>query len=364
MGLNPDKGKRFGHVSAIIDALGLNQLAIDKFLDAHIREEDKPKVLAEAMLDEREIVVLNNLARSNYVMSEEEKIGYVIDMISTEGMGTLVLGVRGSGKTCAVIYIAESLLRRGIRVYWYGFHPELRKAYPEIVQSFDWKDFKEGVVIVDEAAMLANAREAMTREAIARVKMFATVRHRGQSLIFISQNIFDVDISIARNSNIFWFKPTIIDDLFRRKKEIFMCRFFKYIIPTDSRTQKDRNAVFNRETLEMFEFNNPLPEKWNDNMSKPYQRIEDRGTAMDVFRQMVRDGVPQAVIKTVMEAYGWSLEQLSPKDDEEERPSATGKKPTKIIRCPHCNAMDCTPHQKRGPKTRYLCNNCGRTFTS
>ncbi len=369
MEISPDEGKPMGYFEALRYLYEEGEMSkVDWFWD-NVMEGDAFHVEKSIIKNKSDCITFANFIKSNYELTEQERVDNVLDILVREGSSTIVIGVRGSGKTCAVMSFAERLLARGQTVYWYGYHPELEKQFPDIKQSFDWLSFKEGTIITDEGAMLAQAREAMTKQAISRVKRFATVRHKGQSLIFIVQNIMDIDVSIFRNSTLIWFKATPFGDIFQRsqKDNLGISSFFKYIIPQDSHTEKEKNAVYNRESKQLYTFNNIPPSKWNDDMSKPFKLIKSRDIAKRIYFQMENDNVDPKTIHTMMEAYGWNLSRLFKEEIEMDKQVVIEKKMKEKAKpsllCPKCNSSDFKLYGKLGPKQRYMCNRCGKTWS-
>lgn len=371
--IDPDEGKPLDDMSSRSYLEFEGEMAVEDWFDDNVRIEDRLTVYYNILSNVRDRITFANFIRDNYSSTPFERRQKVLEVITREGTATIVIGVRGAGKTAAVISVAEDLLHMGHTVYWYGFHAGLAKAYPKIVQSFDWMSFREGTIIMDEGAMLANAREAMTKEAVSRVRRFATVRHKGQSLIFIVQSISEIDLSILRNATLIWFKSTPFDDIFKRGKEhnLGISGFFKYIIPQNSQKEKHKNAVYNRETKELFTFETGLPTKWTDEVSKPYALVTDRNKAKEIYYQMDRDQVAPRIIRTIMEAYGWNVDSLFEDESFEEHEEPVKKAVKKARKssgrpsmlCPGCGSSDFKFWGTMGPKQRLMCNRCGKTWT-
>jgi len=347
--LDPNMLKPFGEASSMKYLIG-HKMNRALFLE-RVRKEDRD-------IDEEEIIADNtplyaSFLFNNYECPENIKIERVKGIISTDGVSTIIIGSRGAGKTCASIWIAEKLLNEGRKVYWYGYNEGLEKEYPEIMQNFDWHSFKEGTIIFDEAAMYMSARESMTIEARERVKNFATIRHKDQSLIYIVQNIMDLDVSCFRNSTLIWFKSTPLSNMFeRREKDIKIPLLFKYIIPQISKIQYKLNAIYNKETDEVITFENDKPRNWTEEISKPYKNV-DAEKAIKIFFQMQEDNIPIKIISTALTGYGWPLHKLQPYLQTEN---------LKIPVCPRCNSINYQNWGTRDGLQRYKCNSCGHTF--
>jgi len=353
-----EQDKPMKEVSALTYILGHKSL-LHKFLNEKIRKKDWGKVTGELMT--KSPILLANFLKINYETSESERISKIIREISKEGMLTIMLGAKRFGKTAASIWLAEQLIRMEKKVYWFGFYPHLKKVYPEIRQVLDLRKIDDGTVIFDETLIMMFGREAMVREIRDRVKALPTMGHRGMSIIFISQSL-RIDALIKDLADFLWFKPLFTYSIFDSGLRD-VDQMVKYMLPFN----KWENLVLNLHTQEPYIFSNPLPEKWDDDLSKPFSRLESRDEALEFFDKC-RKAFSEREAVLMLEQRGWKLEELLSPTDKVELSVKKSIKNMEMMRCPECGSMDYIYWGQRTSKTkgvgrRYRCNRCGKTWT-
>ena len=127
----------------------------------------------------------------------------------------VVEGQRGQGKTSLAWYLAETkrVEKRGKRVIAFGMPDVAKKALPKWIthmQSLEEvSKAKPSIVIIDEAAFIANSRRAMQETNIEWLKLIAICRHKDHLLIFIHQQSRQLDIQIMMDADLVLLKrPT------------------------------------------------------------------------------------------------------------------------------------------------------------
>ncbi len=374
-----EKSKPFSRVSAINYIRG-HQGMVHQFLNEKSRKEDWLHIL-KTMMDKNP-EMLASMLKLNYTQNENERIQTVVDQIALEGMFTLLLGAKRYGKTAASYWLAEILLEMGYDVYWFGYYPVLKKVYPRIKQVLKIAKIEEGILIYDETLITMFSRDAMTSAIKDRVRVLPTMGHRGGSVLWLSQSL-RIDPMIRDLLDYIWFKPLFSMEVFRSGlKGIDYTT--KFMMPS----KKWENLVISLHTQEPYMFNNPLPKKWDDRLSKPFAMIHDKGLAREYMDQLLDAGFNQRETDTLLKQRGWSFNELfQPFFQKESLTKETAKKGfgqafgakrekleiktpggVTVIQCPDCQSFDYESKGSRttkgGIKRRWICLKCGRNFTT
>lgn len=119
----------------------------------------------------------------------------------------VITGEVGEGKSATAWWLAEKLHNQGRRIACYAFTRQAKQALPKwIVKTAntvrDVARLKPCVVIVDETAINANARRAMSEGNVDWTKLAAIVRHKGHLLIYIAQHARQVDPALITGANL------------------------------------------------------------------------------------------------------------------------------------------------------------------
>jgi hypothetical protein len=348
-----------------------------RFLNDIARKEDHFKVGYN--MRKKGPALLAYILSLNYtdVSSNEERYEKAFTIIAEEGMFSILVGAKRHGKTAAAIVLMEWCVENGYDVYWYGYYPKMKEIYPEFKQTLNLKKIENAVAIVDEAIIMWFGREAMTRELKNRVKGLPTAGHRGLSIVFLSQT-FQIDPTIRLLADSIWFKPLFTFEFFQQGLKINPV--VKYALPKN----KKQNLLLNLHTEEAYMFENELPKRWCEELSKPFALIKDEGKAREFFEECV-SVFSQREAVTMLEQRGWSVDELYPpiEDDVDLSPTARvkagtqveAKTPTKQLRtpssgkridlnrCPKCGSMDFVVHGRYKNKTRYRCQSCWKTWS-
>lgn len=80
-----------------------------------------------------------------------------------------------------------------------GFHPEQSKSYDSESESAEYSEKKFGLVLLDEIAVSANAREWKDDKRKALIDFFRQTRKRGYDKFFLSQGINSIDSQIRND---------------------------------------------------------------------------------------------------------------------------------------------------------------------
>lgn len=304
--IHPDEDKKFGEISAL-RYLDRHRFKVEDFLDGRVRKADKDFVLQK--LIDKNPVSLASTIQHNYELSKQQRIMETLQRICAEGTLTIMLGAKRHGKTATTFWIAEKALMyleelNLSNIYWFGYNPAIDEHYPQIKQTWDFKDIEDdSLVLFDESAILLNSREAMSSSNRSKVKQLPIIGHRGISTIFITQSGQMADVSLFLLADYVWFKPYFVSEFDSR---LNIPDYIKFVLPTD----KPENLLYDLNTENLLLFENPLPKNWNDELSKPFRRIETKEQARKLYDGMLDAGFSQGEIETIFEARGFDLARL------------------------------------------------------
>jgi energy-coupling factor transporter ATP-binding protein EcfA2 len=297
--INPEEDKKFNPISAL-QYIETRRFKVEKFLDERIRKVDKEFVLREIL---KNPVSLANIIKYNYEMSEEQRIRHVISKIIEEGNLTIMIGAKGFGKTATATWLIEKIhewFKKNI--YWFGYNEGIEKAYPYVKQTCSLTGLEENsFLIFDEGSLAFFSREFMKREQRERIKELPTLRHRGLSLIIISQFSTSLDIDLFMLSDYIWFKPYFVSELDAR---LNLPKWLIYALPHN----KDENLVYDMNLETVYLFKNPLPSNWNEKISKPFSIIKSKKEANTLVSKLRKLGFSEGEILDILRIRGWEVE--------------------------------------------------------
>lgn len=329
-----------------------------EFLDERVRSEDQERAVATLR---HEPVTFANMLKNNDEISSSDRKDSAISLVSTSGNVTVMIGAKRWGKTGTAFWVIEELISRGVTVFWYGYSPTIAKLYPQIIQTFDIKRVKNGVLIVDEAAVFSSARNAMTTEQKEKVAQIFTCGHSDWSVIYISQT-FRIDITILNTMDVLWFKPFFQMDFDREQARNKFSDTYEYMRPV----YKDENLVINCQENNAWFFTNELPKLWCDALSKPFSRLETRDEAVKYLKLLTEAGMTKREIKTWVSQRGWDAEELV----EDAISSAKGEQKARVLEemglkdtpiCSACQSIRITGKGFRNGRKRLECLDCGHS---
>lgn len=341
---------RFDSASIYIE--GYDHLAFS-FLNERVRNEDQERAMEELM---QEPVVFANMLKNNNEITPGQRKDNAINLVATPGNVTVMIGAKRHGKTATVFWMIEYLLRKKIWVYWYGFSKAIERKYPDVIQTFDLKKVRNGVLFVDEAAVFTSARNAMTNDQKEKVSQIFTCGHSDYSVVYVSQT-FRIDITILNTMDVLWFKPFFQMDFDREEAQDKFSKTYEYLRPVNKR----ENLVINCQENNSWFFENDLPRRWDDTLSKPFARIEEEDEAIRYLQMLIEAGMSQRESKMWMLQRGWNLDNLMKRitsiNDINDKKDKLRGIPVNI--CFKCGSLSITGKGMRKGKQRLECLECG-----
>lgn len=307
-----------------------------RFLRERVREEDQERAAAELI---KEPAIVANMLKNNQAMTDMEKMDKVMDLVSTPGNVTVMIGAKRHGKTATAFWAIDLLLDMGKKIIWYGYSQDIAKHYPQLTQTFNTKKVEDAVLVVDESAIIADALDFAHKEQKDRMKLIWVSGHSDYSTIYISQT-FRINVKILNAMDIIWFKPFFNMDFDRVEARDKFSETYEYLKPV----RKNENLVIDRQTNNSWFFENDLPAKWCDGLSKPLRKLKTREDAMKYLHILEDAKMSKREIRMMLAMRGIEVDDIGP-----------GRKDESLT-CPKCG-WTAYGHGERKGKMRYRCTN-------
>jgi SpoVK/Ycf46/Vps4 family AAA+-type ATPase len=192
----------------------------------------------------------------------------------------IITGHRGEGKSALAWWIAENLRSKyRKKIAALGIPDEAQKAMPKRITHVETveeiADMKPHIIVVDEAAIVANARSAMKSANLLWLKLIAVCRHKGHLLIFINQHNRQLDVQILMDADYVLMKrPTLLHLKFCRPE-------FREELQQAYDMFNDMTALGSKKKVYVVDFHTgnkkmlvaSMPKWWNDKISKSYSAV-------------------------------------------------------------------------------------------
>jgi hypothetical protein len=210
----------------------------------------------------------------------------------------LIMGSRRYGKTGVAHKIAEDIHRsKGLPAMVHlppsapaSTRQKIQKLLPRwmLVTTKKEEWVKNSVVIYDEAAQTAHARRTQSGDAVELDNLIGVSGQRNQFLIFICHHSRKLDLNVVREVNhIVWKRPTYAYQLFERDElSDFTMKAYDYftelrqgkpLTETVKRMLKRHNLVLDFDNFRFYDFTNPLPKHWSEELSNLFEDISKVG---------------------------------------------------------------------------------------
>ncbi len=168
-------------------------------------------VVAELREEEKKFEELLRL--EGHILNEEQWPLAFIDIFEESGRSVVIIGRKGSGKTALGLRTGEIASERFDReVVVFDIEGTPFKSIHKV------REIPRGAfVIVDEAELYFHSRRAMATENVDMGNLLSIARHKGITLIFISQAAAFIDINLLQLADYIWIKePTFLLAPFER----------------------------------------------------------------------------------------------------------------------------------------------------
>ncbi|MFA6489575.1 MAG: hypothetical protein WCT52_02735 [Candidatus Micrarchaeia archaeon] len=139
-------------------------------------------------------------------------------LLSSDSTIGLVLGARGSGKSALGMRILENVsAKSGRKVCAMGFDPSSLPAWITPVNSVD-EVKNSAFLLVDEGGISFSSRSALSSANRLLSSLLFVSRHKGISVLFISQNSANLEVNAIRQADFLLLcKPSLLQKDFERK---------------------------------------------------------------------------------------------------------------------------------------------------
>lgn len=181
----------------------------------------------------------------------------------------LVLGARGTGKTAFGLKILENIYsKEKKKCYAMGFEEKEMPSWIKVVENVSEIE-NDSLVLIDEGGILFSSRKAMTNANKILSELILIARHKGISIIFISQNSSNLEVNAIRQADYIALKPSsLLQKDFERKK----IKDIYESISEDFRKLKDKKGLTYIYSEEFRGFiANQLPSFWTQKISKSFR---------------------------------------------------------------------------------------------
>lgn len=227
-------------------------------------------------------IILEDFAKQNF--SKLRKV--VNTIVFGKSKIIYIVGARGEGKTCLAFYLAEMIHSKRPKYKIYAVGEGINKIYPEWI---GYRDRMQDVpnnsfIILDEAAIRYAAREFYKDTNILLGKYLAIARHKGLSVLFITQHVGLIDINITRLRDIVIWKKS--NDYSLREKGARSGRKEKQfwdLVRWNMQPRQVEEALFEYPAKKKFiKFRSPLPSFWTEKMSTLFSDFQPEQAEDDV----------------------------------------------------------------------------------
>jgi len=203
------------------------------------------------------------------------------DNMPSEGV-LVITGHRGEGKSALAWWLAESLRTKyKKKISALGIPKEARKSMSKRVTHVDTVEqvanLKPHIVVVDEAAIVANARSAMKTANLIWLKLIAVCRHKGHLLIFVNQHNRQLDVQILMDADYVLMKrPTLLHLKFCRPefKTELQQAYDLFVKMRRGVASKKKVFVVDYHTGQTKMLTSNMPKWWTAKISKAYSAVD------------------------------------------------------------------------------------------
>ena len=206
---------------------------------------------------------------------------------SIPSQGVVVInGHRGEGKSALGWWLAQDLQKRNKKkVAAYGMPTEARKVFPQrgfgrggiqyVNNLQEVSALKPSIIICDEAAFIAHARDSMAKQNKDWLKLIAICRHKDHLLIFIHQQSRQLDVQILMDADLV---------LMKRPTELHVRGARNELAPEVRQAAKQFSEMRGdtRKKVYVVDYHKPeakmltasMPKWWTNKISKAYSAVD------------------------------------------------------------------------------------------
>jgi hypothetical protein len=255
---------------------------VQKYLDENVKREDH----TQRWKTIRKYPLLGKALGENTITYNYEKIDFVLRTLTDHSVIGLVIGNRGMGKTAFMFWALEqAYIEYGKEVALINFPPV--PSIPDYFHfCYDTNQIPSDCVAgYDETAVHASARRAMTKKSVDLTSAMVISRHKGFSMLALSQHSQLQDVNLLRLANLFVFKKPTWDDM-QRKHNTTLDLLVEFV---QAMTPRDKTQALVTDLEEWYLLKTPLPTFWDDDISRSYSEV-DRIKAVELAHNWYKRG--------------------------------------------------------------------------
>ncbi len=180
----------------------------------------------------------------------------------------LVIGARGSGKSAIGMRVLENMRAKGLNVYAMGFNKQTLPAWINAVNSPE-EVRPDSFLLVDEGGIEFSSRDSMSERNKLLSDLLLISRHKGLSILFITQNSANIEVNTLRQVDYLLLKnPSLLQLDFERKA---IRDLYSKSKPGFEKYKGDAGlAYLHSHNCALF-VSNSLPSFWSNEVSTAYR---------------------------------------------------------------------------------------------
>jgi hypothetical protein len=185
----------------------------------------------------------------------------------------IIVGSRGSGKSAFGMKLIENIhATSSKKIHAMGFEEKELPAWIRSVGSAT-EISNDSWVLIDEGGILFSSRKSMSHANQVLSELILIARHKGLSILFISQNSSNLDVNILRQADFLILRqPSLLQLEFER--DAVKKLYEKYKTGFDSRMDvKGLSLIYSNEFVGFV--SNSLPSFWTRKLSTSFREAKE-----------------------------------------------------------------------------------------
>lgn len=260
--------KRWGYNSYFEWIFLDHNLELEEYLDEFYREEDHQTIVN--FFKTPKFIFKAKIILEDYMRTNSEKIDEILkQFVYEKSKVVLIVGRRGSGKTATALWLAEKLKGKR-KVYYSGSpHPDFPKWMRYVA---DWRRTTPpgSILMIDESAITFSSKRHQEHKELP--EHLAVLRHKDVTILFLTQNTSIADLNITRFADAIFWKPVSLVQMATERVAI------KKTIITQMFPKQVSQTLY-QSAYKTILFEQPLPECWNESISKGFKRVNNKKEA-------------------------------------------------------------------------------------
>lgn len=260
-------------------------------------------------------MITTYLQVKDYIEPNFEKMDRMLQKVIHSMFVMMMVGKKDGGKTAFMAWLSQRVHDMGYEVYWLESNLNLPAwiRFATRLEEIHGTNDRPILVVIDEASITVNAREAMTTYNKDMSKVLAIARHQNLRVVFCSQHLDLTDKNIYRLSDGWFLKQmqmTEMIDMHKQRHGVFYA--YLRIMQPISKSQTlftDGNDWMIIETS--------LVSWWTDDISKGWSKLDREATIKfiaNAFESAGSDGVDLKIMAKQLKTRGQDLDPVEIED--------------------------------------------------